>query len=997
MGLGGRFNAFLSTIVSVTVFNIALISTLCWLPTIVGNLSITFRENIYGFIMMIVNGICYIYNLQFIQGIVIKFQCDIIKYIIPMIFNIIEFIEKSLNLEMDWNLYKLIFSKIYKLMILKQSSIYKYIINYPMLLGYIVLITACLIALCLDFAYYYCKRPKLVKKRRKYLETKSTKQIHSFWVLCEEISRFHTVFWRFIDSVLRVIDFLFQLMIVPYVFGRGIDLATKCVRDEATRDINVANDSDIFFKFLDGDNLTMDDGEFMDIIETSISYHMSYWIVGFWYIYGAMKIFSLARHLMRIEFNSCWMRFPQPNQTPMSLSIFRAMKERLISMRMHIPLIFMGIHIPCKIMYKLFPSIFPIILYPCNLHKWTTAGMLFMISCSLATIFRRIRFRQRWNNIARYWLDTVCFALGIRYLIIPGSQPPHDVLLEVNDPDAQKLLFDADDDGDGDDGDMERELLQNNDTDLKENDDDDDDMLQDNDRDLKEDDEDQEIKKEEEKEYEMVKIKPSASLLGDVPVADDGNEWKEEIKILKEKKEKLHEENEWLKKKIKILEKKKVNLNIGKNNEKNKKKKKEKRGDDIFLKRHPWVNPHDIYLTLQEDRILLQKRCKLYTINVTHLRLRIFLFIICLWITHTLSFLIGILIPLIIGRFMFYNFCDNVHVDLFSNLNNNVDIISYTIGCIICIIIPNEIYITILYHLRGTLFNAISKFLIRLFIFVFTPLYIGYGWNVMIYHFIQSTSVTPIYCLLEILCTGIYITIIYLLFQKHDDLQRVLRWIQINNNNNVNLKEFFYRFALPILYKLILHISLPIAIRYWTIKYYHNNLNNNYQINNDSMTQSIIKQTVVIDINLITNKNQINLLQQSILKLKPILLNKVFLHYNTYELSLFLSCDIWSKLFKFIFKDYNLNILLFLRQPYFTDTLILNNGQVIIQFFKFIINWLIIKAPIPLFAIIKLILIAINNFIKNLPKIKNKILQEKYVEHRRLANFYNDNKKKKLL
>ena len=84
------------------------------------------------------------------------------------------------------------------------------------------------------------------------------------------------------------------------------------------------------------------------------------------------------------------MRFPQPNQIPISLSIVRAMKERFISMRIHIPLIFMGIHIPCKIMLKLFPSVFPLKVYPFSLHKWPTATMLFMISCILATILRRL-------------------------------------------------------------------------------------------------------------------------------------------------------------------------------------------------------------------------------------------------------------------------------------------------------------------------------------------------------------------------------------------------------------------------------------------------------------------------------------------------------------------------------------------------------------------------------------------------------------------------------
>ena len=39
------------------------------------------------------------------------------------------------------------------------------------------------------------------------------------------------------------------------------------------------------------------------------------------------------------------------------------------------------------------------------------------------------------------WLDTVTFALGIQYLVVPGAEPPEDVLLELDDPDAQRLLM----------------------------------------------------------------------------------------------------------------------------------------------------------------------------------------------------------------------------------------------------------------------------------------------------------------------------------------------------------------------------------------------------------------------------------------------------------------------------------------------------------------------------------------------------------------------------
>merc|ERR1719242_1010644 len=99
-----------------------------------------------------------------------------------------------------------------------------------MIFGYLTLISIGLVLLCLDMAYYHFKRPSIIKYHRLLRRSRSTEEVSSFWVLMEEISRIHTVFWRLIDSALRVYDFAFQLLIMPYLFGRGIALATRCIR-----------------------------------------------------------------------------------------------------------------------------------------------------------------------------------------------------------------------------------------------------------------------------------------------------------------------------------------------------------------------------------------------------------------------------------------------------------------------------------------------------------------------------------------------------------------------------------------------------------------------------------------------------------------------------------------------------------------------------------------------------------------------------------------------
>ena len=57
-------------------------------------------------------------------------------------------------------------------------------------------------------------------------------------------------------------------------------------------------------EWLDGStvSLSIDDDEsaLLRALERSMLRHISYWMVGFWYVYGTMKVFSNARHLMRI-------------------------------------------------------------------------------------------------------------------------------------------------------------------------------------------------------------------------------------------------------------------------------------------------------------------------------------------------------------------------------------------------------------------------------------------------------------------------------------------------------------------------------------------------------------------------------------------------------------------------------------------------------------------------------------------------------------------------
>ena len=228
MGLGGRFNAFFSTIISVTVFNIALISTLFWLPTIVGHCTILFRDTLYSLSCMVFDGMLYVLdmmNIEIIFGYLSSFNIKWFGYGLNGI---------GSYLDMDYDVVWIIMHKMYEMILMQKPLISSYLISRPMLFGYIVLIIGMLGLLCLDLAYYHFKRPLLVQRR---INNKNDSEIHSLWVLIEELSRIHLVFWRLIDSVLRCCDFLFQLVVVPYIFGLFVSLATKCIRNEDEEEI----------------------------------------------------------------------------------------------------------------------------------------------------------------------------------------------------------------------------------------------------------------------------------------------------------------------------------------------------------------------------------------------------------------------------------------------------------------------------------------------------------------------------------------------------------------------------------------------------------------------------------------------------------------------------------------------------------------------------------------------------------------------------------------
>lgn len=245
------------------------------------------------------------------------------------------------------------------------------------------------------------------------------------------------------------------------------------------------------------------------------------------------------------------------------------------------------------------------------------------------------------------------------------------------------------------------------------------------------------VKEEETKLDDTVNaVRPSRSLLAEAPMQnEDGSELEEEIK-------KLRQENESLKAQIesKNQEESKEGENV-ENDEKEKRKKKKKkkrrrkkrrvkeevvevkkRRDDIFLAAHPWENPNDVYLRLHEERLQYIERCSLYTVGTGHLRLRIFGFVLLLWMTHILLFCVLLVVPLVCGRWI----VDEYLEDKWYIGATNKDFVSYLTGVLLTLMIPNEIYCILTFHMQGTLSSNLKRTFIRSFVFLFIPLYIGY-------------------------------------------------------------------------------------------------------------------------------------------------------------------------------------------------------------------------------------------------------------------------------
>jgi len=1088
LGLGGRMNAFFSTIISVTVFNIALISTIFWLPTIVGHIMTYSRSHLYRYFEMAINALLYVWDSPRAQ-MGINYISETLSFILfPLVLKSMELFQHGIYhcFDIDIRFILNLLQRVCERVMVEQPVAMRFLTDHPMIFGYLTLITLGLVLLLLDMAYYHFKRPSIVKRRRKLRATRSSEEIPTFWVFVEEISRIHTVFWRLIDSALRVYDFAFQLMIMPYFFGRGVAMASLCIctpqgvlSEEDANSSRVLSESSldslayitVNTPIRDQQDPEMSDQKrFLLKLEENILMHLSYWMVGFWYVYCTMKIFSNARFLMRIEFNACWMRFPQPNQIPISLSIVRAMKERVISMRIHVPLIVLGIHIPCKLMLRLFPSAFPVTISPLNLHKWPTAGMLFMLSCFIATVMRRLKVRRRLNRFAASWLDTVTFALGIQYLVVPGAEPPEDLLLELDDPEAQRLFMpDRDEE---DDRDRERERDRNGDRDRDRGRDANgrrgdgvfDPFPQDMEggreranvpnqlepnvftprrmalmerQKMKE---TEEMKgNEEEKEEKKMddhgdddamasprQMTPSQSLLslgdttkaadvgfGGMTITDerkdngsngngngDGTELEEEIKKLREENLSLKaqiEEKNARKKELKVEDKRRVRRlrKLKKRKRKRKRRKQKRRRDDIFLAPHPWENPNDVYLRLHEERRQYVERCSLYTVGTAHLRLRIFAFVLSLWMTWFLASCCLFLAPLVVGRLVVESWLSTMWYTAMRTVRSttNADCFAYFVGIVVMAVIPNEIHCVLSYHLRGTLATNLKKTVIRLFLFVAVPCYIGYGWNAMIYHFLHSVSVTPVYCLLELYCTGVYITIIYVLFQDQQRLQNVLLWIQ--NNRRADLRAFCRQFAIPTLRFLILHISVPIALRWMLMRTVHDE---QHLLDPDVLSGAAVaggavpsRSTVIIDLDSISNgfsEDEMDVLQRSVLQLEPILMDRVFLHYNHYELGLFLESTIWQRLYEFVFVDFNWNLLTFLVSPFHEtrDGVVIANWYLLYRFLRFVVEFILLKCPIPFVIAVRVLIMLFKQFVDHIPKIKDIILQERYSGSRKLLN-----------
>ncbi|ETO27396.1 hypothetical protein RFI_09737, partial [Reticulomyxa filosa] len=324
-----------------------------------------------------------------------------------------------------------------------------------------------------------------------------------------------------------------------------------------------------------------------------------------------------------------------------------------------------------------------------------------------------------------------------------------------------------------------------------------------------------------------------------------------------------------------------------------KKQKKEKAMDDIFLTQHLWESPNDLYIQLQNERKKLTERCVLYTVGVDHVLLRVFLFILLLWLTHIMLLFTITLIPIVPGRlirsliipnalffiwFVGYIFvcfvllCQHQHhictqIQRNSKYNNNKqinninnikkkqyfhsnrsDIAAYFTGVLLCVQLPYEIYQLHLHYNGGQLWRKMKKGIVRLFLFLFFPFTFGYGWMIMGFHFTHPIFETPLLPLAEMYCTGVYITSVYLLLQDQERIQDVIRWIQ--GQMDIDLWRFWNDVAKKIFQSIVVHLSFPIALRYILLHFFILPRQSDFQLS-----------TLMIDINAIQGHGEFVILR----------------------------------------------------------------------------------------------------------------------------------------
>ncbi|ETO22475.1 hypothetical protein RFI_14724 [Reticulomyxa filosa] len=791
----------------------------------------------------------------------------------------------------------------------------------PIGMGYVVIVIDLFGLFVFDCMYCYWLRPHLVtqKKLRKH-------NISYLWCLIEHLSRLLAPFWKIIDSILQSIDWIFQLAVIPYLFGLCIEYAARSVRQiNATDDCehgmslslafeklamiqeqsmkatattmwnNISTNAStiemgmgmgiegngfdkvpmkkltslynplelLWFFLFDNHKLPKDAftyRETLRIIEMKLASHVLLWITGWLYVMITTKMFQQAQHLMRMEFNAHWMRLCHlPHPIPIRLNLLQVLKERLIGLRIHIPLLLFGFFIPCKLLRYCFPSVFPLLLFPKDIRN-IPLTMTFCVYGFIAfAITKRLRLQQRCVHWAKLWLDTVAFGFNLRYLIVPGSDPPPEAIHFIVHQQRRRHLYhgllipppppplpspppqpqpqpplplllplpNAPNEGVNNEPHGKKEIVA-------------DPLLQPQPQPL-----DDVV----DAHAEICSSQLHADPLHIEPLFSDATShiqhqgvdslftvefaclffgtWVGRVEkgsLLEEKKQE-NEENEEKAEKPEM----KCTDNIEeKNNEnateeempadteakqaekKTKKKKKRKTMDDIFLKQHPWENQHDLYLQLQNERVKLAKRCQLYTVGIDHIVLRIFFLILFAWLTYILIFFIAMLFPIVSGRFFMPYF------QLI--FRHHSDIAAYFIGTVTCVELPYEISRVFKNYHQGQLWKKIKKLLIRLFVLVFLPLTFGYGWMLMVFHFTHSMLETPLLPFAEMYCTGIYITTVYLLLQDQEKVQEIIRWIQ--GHMDIDLWRFWDEMAKHIVQLIIIHLSFPIALRYLLLSFH---------------------------------------------------------------------------------------------------------------------------------------------------------------------------------